>query len=127
MSLVLVACDRLSPTEQKIVGSWSWQYIEGRGRIVFGRDHTVKEGFPPEEDLHRPLRDNDFTYFESDSWHLEGDILVLDMDDHLLVDRHPADDPHKPKVEKRVQRWRIASIDDKKMSFDDGSWFDRER
>ena len=35
--------------EQKIVGAWSWTYIEGKGRMVFTADHKLKEGFPPDE------------------------------------------------------------------------------
>ena len=128
LSFLLMGCHRLSPTEQKIVGSWSWQYIEGRGRIVFSPDHTMKEGFPPEEELHRPLRDDDFTYIESGSWHLEGDVLVQELDNHLMVDRSVGiSESERPKLEKRVLRERITKIDDSRMTFDNGSWLDREK
>src|SRR2546423_1444713 len=127
LSLLLIACHRLSPMERKIVGSWSWQYIEGRGRIVFGSDHAVKEGFPPEENLHRPLRDDDFDYLESGFWHLEGDVLVQELDNHLMVDPWTGGESERPKLEKRVLRQRITKIDDSRMTFDDGSWLDREK
>jgi hypothetical protein len=113
--------------EQKIVGSWSWQYIEGRGRMVFSRDHTVKAGFPPEEELHRPLRDDDFTFIESGSWHLEGDVLVQELDNHLMVDTWTGDESERPKLEKRVLRERITKIDDSRIMFDDSSRLDREK
>src|SRR6266571_9020402 len=78
--LAFISCHRLSPMEQKIIGAWSWTYIEGRGRMVFTPDHKVKAGFPPEEEKHRPLHDDEFTYLRSGSWHLEGNVLVTDMD-----------------------------------------------
>ena len=70
---------------KKIVGAWSWTYIEGRGRMVFTTDHKVKAGFPPEEDKGRPLRDEDFTYLQSGTWRLEGDILVTEMDNSPYI------------------------------------------
>src|ERR1700738_4591191 len=79
-SIVLVSCHRLSPLEQKVVGAWSWTYIEGQGRMVFTPDHQLKLGFPPDEEKGRPLRDDDFTYLRSGTWHLEGDVLVTETD-----------------------------------------------
>ena len=52
---------RLSDTEKKIVGAWSWTYLEGVGRMIFTADHRVKEGFPPEDPDKPAIRDRDFT------------------------------------------------------------------
>src|SRR3954467_8182931 len=77
---------RLSDTEKKIVGAWSWTYLEGVGRMIFTADHRVKEGFPPEEPNKPAIRDRDFTYLSSGMWHVEGDVLVTDINNQLLID-----------------------------------------
>jgi hypothetical protein len=119
---------------KKIVGAWSWTYIEGRGRMVFTTDHKVKAGFPPEEDKGRPLRDEDFTYLQSGTWRLEGDILVTEMDNSPYItwyDQTFKDEPEEmwrcehPVLKKQVQRQKIVTIDDEKMLFDGGSRLDR--
>src|SRR3978361_509599 len=68
---------RLSKPEKKIVGAWSWTYIEGVGRMVFTADHRVKSGFPPEVQDGRKLADYQFKWFDEGTWHVEGDILVM--------------------------------------------------
>ena len=119
--------------EKKIVGAWSWTYIEGRGRMVFTADHKVKAGFPPEEDKGRPLRDEDFTYLQSGTWRLEGDILVTEMDnspyiawyDQTFKDKSEEMRRERPVLKKEVRRQKIVTIDDEKMLFDDRSRLDR--
>ena len=127
---------RLSATEKKIAGAWSWTYLEGVGRMVFTADHRVKEGFPP-DDRNRPaMRDSDFTYLLSGTWRLEGDVLVTEIDNHLLLDRFSRrpllhkvlflpPSSHKPEVEKKTKRDKIVRLDDEKMMFEDGHWLDR--
>ena len=121
--------------EQKIVGAWSWTYISGKGRMVFTADHKVKEGFPPDEEQGRPLRDDDFTYLRSGTWRLEGDVLVTETDntpwiawhDKTFPDESTEDrDRRRPKLEKEVERKRIVHVDTEKMVFDDGYFLDRD-
>jgi hypothetical protein len=130
-SVALVACHRLSPMEQKIVGAWSWTYIEGQGRMVFTADHKLKEGFPPDEEKGRPLRDDDFDYLRSGTWHLEGDVLVTETDNTPYIawfDRSfPKDTSEKrPKLEREVKRQKITHIDGEKMVFSDGYSLQRD-
>jgi hypothetical protein len=107
---------RLSDTEKKIVGAWSWIYLEGIGRIVFAADHKVKEGFPRDAD--RALfRDSDFTYGTFGTWRLEGDVLVMVTD----TDPRPWAEP----IKDRVSRAKIVKIDQNRMTFEDGSGYDR--
>ena len=119
---VLVA--RLSDAEKKIVGAWSWTYIEGVGRMIFGVDRRVKEGFPPDDPEKPAVHDADFTYLLSGIWHVEGDILVTDISNQPLIDGW-GDLPAKPALERKVRREKIVSIDDKKIVFGDGSSLNR--
>ena len=121
--------------EQKIVGAWSWTYIEGQGRMVFTADHKVKEGFPPEESPGRPLRDDDFMYLQAGTWRLEGDVLVTELDNSPYIawyDRTFKDESEemrqrsRPKLEKKVERQKIVKIDSEKMVFADGYSLDRD-
>ena len=111
--LALLACHPPSLMEQKIVGAWSWTYIEGKGRMVFTADHKIKEGFPPDEEMGRPLRDDDFTYVRSVTWHLEGDVLVTETDNTPYITwfdqafRDASEEyrqGERPKLDKKVER-----------------------
>ena len=117
---------RLSATEKKIVGAWSWTYVEGVGRMVFTADHKVKEGFPPDDPNRPAIRDSDFTYLSSGTWRVEGDVLVTDIDNHLLIERFPRRSSlERPEFDRKVRRERIVSIDDEKMLFENGSPLER--
>ena len=128
---------RLSATEKKIVGAWSWTYLEGVGRMVFTADHRVKEGFPPDDPNRPAIRDNDFTYSLSGTWRVEGDALVREIDNHLLLEMFShrtllqkvfsPPNSYKPEFEKKIRRDRIVRLDDKKMLFEDGHSLDRVR
>lgn len=111
---------RLSDTEKKIVGAWSWTYIEGVGRMIFTADRKVKEGFPPDDSEQPAIHDRDFTYLLSGTWHIEGDILVTDITNQPLIDRWRSM-LDKPEFDRKVRREKIVSIDDEKMVFTDGS------
>ncbi len=121
--------------EEKIVGAWSWTYIEGQGRIVFTADHKMKTGFEPEEDPGRPLRDDDFIYMQSGTWRLEGDILVTETDNSPWIAwydktwRDDWDEKHaarRPKLEPKIERQQISYIDAEKMVFSDGYHLERD-
>jgi hypothetical protein len=120
--------DALSPLEQRIVGSWSWRYIEGFGRVVFTADHKVTEGFPPDDKDGRTISDKEFQILRAGTWRLEGDVLVTVMDNapgrDLIRRLAPTE---VPPFKKETRRQKIVSIDDKKMVFDDGGSLDRVR
>ena len=122
---------RLSETERKIVGAWSWTYIEGVGRMVFTADHRVKEGFPPDDPNRPAVRDNDFTYSLSGTWRVEGDVLVTEIDNHLLLEMFShrtllqivlflPSNSYKPEFERKVRRDKILSIDEKQIALEGG-------
>jgi hypothetical protein len=123
-----VLFSRLSPTEKKIVGAWSWTYLEGVGRMIFTADHGVKAGFPPEDPDKPAIRDRDFTYLSSGMWHVEGDVLVTDINNQLLIDLAQrrgflnwlfSDPPsYKPEFDRKVRRERIVSLGDDKIVFE---------
>ncbi len=108
---------RLSDTEKKIVGAWSWTYIEGVGRMIFSADHRVKEGFPPDDSDKPAVHDRDFTYLLSGSWRVEGDVLVTDITNQPVIDRW-GNMPDKPEFDRKIRREKIVSIDDKKIVFE---------
>jgi hypothetical protein len=129
---------RLSETEKKIVGAWSWTYLEGVGRMIFTADHRVKEGFPPLDPNRPAIHDNDFTYSLSGTWRVEGDVLVTEIDNHLLLEMFShrtllqivlflPPNSYKPEFEKKIRRDRIVRLDLEKMLFDDGHSLDRIR
>lgn len=129
---------RLSETEKKIVGAWSWTYIEGVGRMVFTADHRVKEGFPPSDSTRPAIRDGDFEYLLSGTWRVEGDILVTEMDNHLMremfsrrtllqIVQFLPSNSYQPAFERYTRRDRIVGLDLEKMLFDDGHSLDRVR
>ena len=83
---LLTACQRLSPMERKVIGAWSWTYIEGVGRIVFAADRTVKEGFPPNDKDGRKISDDEFEIVQAGTWRIEGDLLITEMDNKPLIE-----------------------------------------
>jgi len=116
----------LSATEQKIVGAWSWTYIEGVGRIIFTSDHKVRIGFPPTLKDGRKIGDHEFDIVQRGVWRVDGDALVTEIDNTPLIKIIERLDPRNiPALEKKVERRRIAKIDGNKTVFDNGYSFDR--
>jgi hypothetical protein len=128
VSLLMGACTRPSPIEQKVIGAWSWTYIEGVGRMMFSADHRVKVGFPPDDKDGRKIDDSEFEIVQAGTWRLEGDVLVTETDTKPLRNIIEHLNPSEvPAFEKKTERKKIISIDDKIMKFDDGSSLDRVR
>ena len=105
-----------------MIGAWSWTYIEGTGRMIFSADHTVKQGFPPDDKDGRTISDAEFDILQAGTWRLEGDTLVIEMDNRPLREILQKLSPNEvPPLEKKTERQRIISIDDTQMKFADGS------
>ncbi len=111
---------RNSVTEREIVCEWSWTYISGVGRMVFSADRRVKEGFPPDDPDEPAVRDRDFTYLLSGTWRVEGDILVTDIDNGLLL-KSWSGTLDKPEFYRKLRRDRIVRLDDDQIVFEEGS------
>lgn len=109
-----------------MVGAWSWTYIEGVGRMIFSADHTVKEGFPPDDKDGRKISDEEFEIVQAGTWRVEGDILITEMDNKPLIEilQRLAPGEVQP-FKKETKRQKIVSIDDKKMVFEDRSTLER--
>ena len=127
LSLLLVTCGApLSSMEQQIVGSWSWTYIEGTGRIIFDADRTVREGFPPDDKDGRAIADNEFQFVRAGTWRVEGDALIMEMNNKPLKDIIKKLDPaNPPPFETKVERRKIVKIDSKEIVFGDGTSFSK--
>jgi hypothetical protein len=126
--LLLGACTRTPAIEQKVIGAWSWTYIEGTGRMIFSGAHTVKVGFPPDDKDGRKIDDSEFEIVQAGTWRLEGDVLVTETDNQPLRKILERLSPNEvPALEKKTERKKIISIDDKTMKFGDGSSLDRVR
>lgn len=109
-----------------MVGAWSWNYIEGVGRIILAADRTVRKGFPPDDKDGRKLSDEEFEIVQAGTWRIERDILITEMDNKPLIEMLQRLSPNDvPPFKKETKRLRIVSIDDKKMLFDDGSFLTR--
>ena len=126
VSLLMGACTQPSAIEQKVIGAWSWTYISGVGRMIFSADHTLKVGFPPDDKDGLKIDDSEFEIVQAGTWRVEGDVLVTETDNKPLRDILEHLSPSEvPAFEKKTERKKIISIDDKIMKFDDGSSLDR--
>ena len=76
----LSACNRLSPNEQKVVGTW--EVPGGYGpRCIFRRDHTATTLFAN--------GDGRWTVNSESTWQLDGNNLIQDF-----KFTHPGETPH---------------------------------
>lgn len=125
--ILLFACgSRLSPLEQQIVGSWSWNYIEGFGRMIFDANRRVRAGFPPDDKDGRTIADNEFQIVSAGTWRVEGDVLITEMNNKPLLDLIKKLDPaNPPPFEAKTERHKIVQIDGNKLVFEDGGSLSR--
>lgn len=124
--LLVTTCQQPSPVERKLIGAWSWTYIEGVGRIIFAADHTVKKGFPPDDKDGRKISDDEFEIVQAGTWRVEGDVLITEMNNKPLIEMLQRLAPSEvPPFKKETKHQNIVSIDDNKMVFDDRSTLER--
>jgi hypothetical protein len=121
-SLVLAAC--ATPplvTEKKVVGDWSWTYIEGIGRITLTADHKVIEAFPVEDENGRPTQKERFEVYRAGTWRLERNVLITKVNNRPLLKTLERLTPWEvPPLRTWVDRRRIVKIDEITMVSDDG-------
>src|SRR5690349_24431562 len=100
--LALVSCHRLSPMEQKLVGTWQWEYIEGTGHMTFTRDHKILYHLDDEgQDHSKPPKDR-VKVVTAGTWHLKGNTLVLSTDNEWLRAMYERTSRHIPPFKKEV-------------------------
>src|SRR5436190_11744528 len=68
--LLVATCHRLSPIEQKVVGTWEYTGMDFTNRVVFSEDRTVTTLFP---DSQAPAK---WVPAVFGTWSVEGDELV---------------------------------------------------
>jgi hypothetical protein len=110
--LVLVtACSRLSPNEEKVVGTWEYTGIDATGRVVLRRDHTVVDMF---------FIEGAWEPVASGTWRLEGNELVTE-ENSLIGPSIPGDTPRP----KEITRLKIRAFERNKLVRDEDSDFTR--
>jgi hypothetical protein len=105
--VALVSCQRLSPGEEKIIGTWEFTGLDATGRVVFRRDHTVVDLFP----------ENDSTIAKWaptawGKWRLEGNEIVTD-EEILPIPGHST-------PPRRITRLPIREFGDNRLVRADG-------
>jgi hypothetical protein len=124
--LLANASQPISLIERKLIGAWSWRYVEGVGRMFFAADHTVKVGFPPDDKDGSKISDDEFEIVQAGTWRLAGDVLITEIDNKPLRDIIQRLAPSEvPPFKKERKRQRILSIDEKKVVFDHGMSLER--
>jgi hypothetical protein len=82
--LVLSGCDRLSPNEEKVVGTW--EKPDGSGpRFIFSRDHTLATLFRGDR--------GEWTLLSEGTWRLDGNDIVEEFE-FTYREPHPGETPH---------------------------------
>jgi hypothetical protein len=115
---LLTACHRLSPSEEKFVGTWSHSSMDATDFQVLRPDHSIVV-FLPEE---RHDSSNVLRVFRAGSgkWRIEGHDYVEEIDSELPVF------PDNTPLPKMVIRRRIVEIGRDKIVFDQDSPFVRK-
>jgi hypothetical protein len=88
-------CQRLSPEEEKVVGTWEYSGIDFTNRVAFHRNHKSEVLFAREEGFLAKI--SPWRAVSRGTWRLEGDTIVTE--EQLLV----GPEPH----ERRVTRIKI--------------------
>jgi hypothetical protein len=87
--LVLASCHRLTPSEQNLIGTWSYSGMDFTNRVEFRSDHRMATLFGDQEG-------RVWTPVSSGTWRIEGNDLVLE--EHFLPNPLPlSGDTPRPK------------------------------
>lgn len=73
LGLVLAACQRVTPAEEKIIGIWEFTGLDATGRVVFRRDHTVVDLFTESDSPNARWAPTAWG-----KWRLEGNEIIID-------------------------------------------------
>lgn len=71
--IAVVGCQRVTRTEEKIIGLWEFTGLDATGRVVFRRDHTVVNLFRDGSDPNAKWAPTAWG-----TWRLEGNEIVTD-------------------------------------------------
>ena len=96
---LLVGCYRLSPAEEKVVGTWEFSGVDFTNRLVYRRDHSAEELYRRDDGLWSRIQP--WAVLSRGTWRLEGDTIVSERE--VVVDG-------PVRGEKRVIRSPIAEF-----------------
>jgi hypothetical protein len=115
---LLSACHRLSPTEEKFVGTWSHSSMDATDFQVLGQDHSIIVFFP--EDQQDSSKDIRVFRVGSGKWRIEGNDFIQEIDSELPVF------PENTPIPKMVISRKIIDVRHDKIVFDHDSPFLRQ-
>jgi hypothetical protein len=100
LALSVVGCQRLSPAERSIIGTWRQQEIDGAEYHVFNSDHSYAYIHEADENIPRN------TLICGGSWRIEGDDLITDC----TMNYDPDSVKGRRGPERHVERERLAEF-----------------
>jgi hypothetical protein len=71
-----VSCQRLSPEEEKVVGTWEFTGLDFTNRVAFHRNHRSEELYIRDGGLLAKI--SPWAVMSRGTWRLEGDTIVTD-------------------------------------------------
>ncbi|SRR6266508_5230215 len=95
IAAISVSCQRLSPEEEKVVGTWEFSGIDFTNRVVFHRNHKSEVLHARDDGLLAKM--SPWAAMSRGTWRLEGDTIVTD--EQILIGPEPR--------ERRVTRIKI--------------------
>ena len=98
IAAVAIGCQRLSPEEEKVVGTWEFTGLDFTNRVVFHRNHRSEELYAREDSLLAKI--SFWAAMSRGTWKLEGDAIVTD--EQVIVGPQPR--------ERRVTRIKILEF-----------------
>lgn len=101
-----IGCQRTSPTEEKVIGTWEFTGLDATGRVVFRRDHKVIDLF-----LEGDGPNARWIPTSWGKWRLEGNEIVTDQE-MLVGDYSPS--------ERQLGRVPIREFEQDKLVRGDG-------
>src|ERR1700737_4055067 len=100
IAAAVVSCHRLSPEEEKVVGTWEFSEFAFKNRVVFHPDHTSEELYVRDSGAKIPS----WAVRSRGTWKLEGDTIVTDKKPVLAPPRG------EPPYPRRVVRTKILAF-----------------
>lgn len=107
LGFAVPGCQRVTPSEEKIIGIWEFTGLDATGRVVFRRDHTVIDLFTESDSPNARWAATAWG-----KWRLEGNEIITD-DNALPL---PGYSPRPT----RVTRMPIRTFEDDRLVRADG-------
>jgi hypothetical protein len=99
LTISVVACQRLSPNERKVVGTWELRLMDATGFKIFNADHSYASVADASNDPRVPR----LLLTCAGTWRIEGDDLITDC-----MAAYGSESVKKP--ERHVEREKLAEF-----------------